>query len=502
MGSTANDDKFGPGNQNCNNKLHTGTTMNSFSNLNRVVRHSGSVKQTNGKDACVTNQENVTPNIAPQRVYEPPSSSRREIARASIISTPDPSKNGSVFGINSMTEPFLDRSSTWPHSADRGSERGRDSFARQSSHSILMSSSHGGAKASGTADRQTGLSDLVVPLTAKALSPFTSGQDKFSDKIHAYGQRLRFALNDPFRWLVHLPWLHLFALLTFFYVLSWAFWTVILVGSIQVTLGEYGFQECLYKQSPSATDNVLHDAYFYFVVQSMATIGYGNYAPTCMITNVAVCFMKLHGTFLDVVLFGIIFSKFSRARPATLLVSDMLCLSTTDDIAKETTSPVETGSKLTCSKETNQNEVNATFRLVNFLPSRQQLHPSLDCYLCIGKSGYNHDIDTMFTSDTPVVKKVASTSSIPLKFLEWPVLVTAKLPASVLDELARDESLEVELIMVFSASEPVTGNSFDVRKSWSLKHDTVFHREFAPLSRSATGEFDLTHFHDTIPVMT
>ena len=95
MGSTVNDDKFG--NQNCNNRLplHTGTTMNSFSNLNRVVRHSGS--QTNGKDACVTNQENVTPNIAPQRVYEPPSSSRREIARASIISTPDPSKNESFF---------------------------------------------------------------------------------------------------------------------------------------------------------------------------------------------------------------------------------------------------------------------------------------------------------------------------------------------------------------------------------------------------------------------
>ena len=61
----------------------------------------------------------------------------------------------------------------------------------------------------------------------------------------------------------------------------------------------------------------------------MSTIGFGNYAPTCALTNFSVCLMKLHGGILDVCLFGCLFVKFARSAGEGVIFSERCCVTKT-----------------------------------------------------------------------------------------------------------------------------------------------------------------------------
>ena len=107
----------------------------------------------------------------------------------------------------------------------------------------------------------------------------------------------RRALNDVYYSLLHLRWGWLIPLLFAIYLL------IVTVFAL------------LYRLDPSGVANARPDAfadYFFFSVHTLATIGYGTFAPESLWAHVLVTVEAFTGLLLMAMLTGLTFAKFSR----------------------------------------------------------------------------------------------------------------------------------------------------------------------------------------------
>jgi len=165
------------------------------------------------------------------------------------------------------------------------------------------------------------------------------------------------------------------------------------------------------------------------------------------------------------VVFGIAFAKFSQpvSRGKSILVSPTLC-------GHEPTQVV-------------------AFRLIN-VRKHAVLEPNIKVFIVTPQNGR-----------LPLFLEVPFTLSIPIEFLELPQTVSVPL-----SQVPPDRKLNAMLVVIFSAGDPASGNSFEVRKTFSLEHDVLWGKDFAPLiggsqsleTISARVSLDLNRFYKYI----
>ena len=90
---------------------------------------------------------------------------------------------------------------------------------------------------------------------------------------------------------------------------------------------------CAYMLQPGAVLNARHELsdLFFFSIQTMATIGYGNMSPATTYAHVLVTMEALVGVIGIALITGITFAKFARPR-ARVLFSDKACIAPRDGV--------------------------------------------------------------------------------------------------------------------------------------------------------------------------
>jgi len=237
---------------------------------------------------------------------------------------------------------------------------------------------------------------------------------------------------DLFTSAAHAPWWRLWSWIFAFYIISWGFWAFIL-WFVNIFDGD---AECL-KHAYEGETTQFFDYYFY-VVETMATIGYGVYHLECRYLSWSVSLMSLHSSALDVSVFGVVLAKLARPgrREGSIFLSDKLC------------GHMPTGI--------------VAFRLINVRQHAVQ-QPNLKVFLVTARAGHMPDFC-----------ELPFKLSIPMEFLEFPQTVSVSLGS--LDN--RDNKY---LVAIFTAMDDISGGTFEVRKRWSLAADLKLGEDFASM---------------------
>ncbi len=115
-------------------------------------------------------------------------------------------------------------------------------------------------------------------------------------RLHRIGMR-RYPINDLYHWLLRIPWLPLFLVIfVFFFVMNVAF-----------ALGYLALGPVISAARPGS----FWDAFF-FSVQTIATLGYGNMSPLGFWANLLSAIEVFVGLLSLALVTGLIFAKFSR----------------------------------------------------------------------------------------------------------------------------------------------------------------------------------------------
>lgn len=137
-----------------------------------------------------------------------------------------------------------------------------------------------------------------------------------SVNIRQVGRRRRRLLNDVYHRLLMCSWPRFLGLLMTFYLISNALFAV------------------LYWLDPSGIENARPGSYadaFYFSIQTLATIGYGRFAPIDTYTHLLVTVESAAGLLWSALTTGLVFAKFARPT-ARVIFSRVAVISNRDGV--------------------------------------------------------------------------------------------------------------------------------------------------------------------------
>jgi Inward rectifier potassium channel transmembrane domain len=137
-------------------------------------------------------------------------------------------------------------------------------------------------------------------------------------------RRLRLDWNDPFHSIINWPWWRVILFVSAIYLGVW-----FLFGLAYYVCINDG---CLEGDNKILLDGAQHTVWtaFFFSVETMTTIGFGDMYPTTSYANVIFTLESLVGVFVDAATIGLVYAKFARAtaRAASIVFSSNCIIGT------------------------------------------------------------------------------------------------------------------------------------------------------------------------------
>jgi inward rectifier potassium channel len=258
-------------------------------------------------------------------------------------------------------------------------------------------------------------------------------------------------LRDPYHRLLTMPWSQFFALIAFAYVAFNAIFAALYrIQGGSITGAQRGFVDA-----------------FFFSVQTMATIGYGEMRPATLYANFLVSIEVLLGLVGFALATGVIFARFSRPT-ARILFSEVAVMTR------------------------HEGETTLMFRAAN---ERRNRILEARVTLTLARNETTEEGESIRRLHELSVERDRS----PLFRLSWTVMhvVGAQSPlhgASAADLAAQD----AELIATITGIDETLSHTVYARHAYSAGN-ILFGRRFADILTHADGEqvVDFTRFHDT-----
>lgn len=231
------------------------------------------------------------------------------------------------------------------------------------------------------------------------------------------------------------------------------------------------FFACLYWLQPGCVRGS-HDTFldaFFFSVQTLATIGYGDLAPASIYANCIVSVEACTGTLGFALLAGLAFAKFSIPRARVLFSRSMVIHE-------------QEGSRV------------LEFRLAN-ARSNQIVDAKVKATLARNEVGKNGEFHRRLY---PLPLKVSETPLFALSFLATHVIDTQS-PLHAIASAADLDSCNCEIIVTLTGIDDALGQTVYARSAYALR-DIRFHHQFVPtlqVQPDGSLELDLQRFHDT-----
>eukprot|EP01126_Amoeba_proteus_P043135 TRINITY_DN4716_c0_g2_i7.p1 TRINITY_DN4716_c0_g2~~TRINITY_DN4716_c0_g2_i7.p1 ORF type:complete len:352 (+),score=41.72 TRINITY_DN4716_c0_g2_i7:65-1120(+) len=229
---------------------------------------------------------------------------------------------------------------------------------------------------------------------------------------------------------------------------------------------------------------------FFFSVQTMSTIGYGNYTAQSLYTNIVVFFQAWLSLITDGVVFSLIVQKLSRPSRLRHTVA-FSKVAVVNDLAytyrpqpgklhAEEGGHYERGSPM------------LSFRILN-LRKRQLCNPLVQLFLLRKEHGEYilHELDYECNRQTGRARAV----SLSHPYLPLPWIVSHPLDKfSPLTGLSKEEMLqqECEIIVVFDVVDELTSNNFQRRWSY-LPTEIRWGHKFLPMVGRDNGELEIDY---------
>jgi inward rectifier potassium channel len=242
-----------------------------------------------------------------------------------------------------------------------------------------------------------------------------------------------YIFKDIFHTLIDLPWIRLAPFIVVTYLLSYLVFAL------------------MFWMLPAGSVANVHtfDQIYWFTVQTMSSIGYGFHYPVSTLSNVIMTFSVIYAISLDAMLFGLLYSKFSRptTRSTGVLFSDTVCFA------------VRSNGKPFLS-----------FRMINL---RQHALISVKCrvFVLFGELMARRTESEQQSSMT-VLPASHLTFDVPPDLMSLPCTVFHEI--DVRSPLAgwtkeRIEATPIfQIICLLEACDATTGDWFQVRKEWNM----------------------------------
>lgn len=260
--------------------------------------------------------------------------------------------------------------------------------------------------------------------------------------------------KDLYHFVLEVPWTAFFGIVLVLYV------TVNLVFA------------AAYRLEPGCISGV-HDfeAAFYFSVQTMATIGYGTFAPLTRFGHVLVTFEAIVGIFATAMVTGLTFAKFARPT-ARVIFSDKVVVAERDGVP------------------------HVMFRLAN---SRHNTVVEAQLRVTLLVNERTAEGEFMRRQiDVPLVRPQTGLFS-----LSWTAMhrIDEKSPFFGPRALEDLKEREAEILLGMSGLDDTIGQTIHARYRYTIA-DVVVAKKFADVITTdpdGTRVLDYTHFHEVVP---
>jgi len=265
-------------------------------------------------------------------------------------------------------------------------------------------------------------------------------------------------LTDPFHTLVDTPWIRLLFFLSLACVLCWAFFAVLFEFCGDCIAGAHLGYPFLNS--------------FFFSMQTMTTIGFGEMHPTTVYSNTIVAIESLVGILFSSTLFGIIFVKFSRpqTRCESIIFSNIALISKRDG--------------KTC----------LIFRILN-VRKHMLVHPKLSLF-------FVSNATTMEGEDYIKFHKLEiSNSNVPFLGLPWTVIHCIDEKSPLYNQTIESlHEVDAEIMVILEGMDASSAGAFQSRYYYTSDDFRINARFVDIVTKCADKQFHVDHarFHDYV----
>jgi len=229
-----------------------------------------------------------------------------------------------------------------------------------------------------------------------------------------------------------------------------------------------------YRLEPHCISGV-HDfeAAFYFSVQTMATIGYGTFAPATRFGHVLVTFEAIVGVFATAMVTGLTFAKFARPR-ARVIFAERIVVGPRDGVP------------------------HMMFRLAN-ARHNTVVEAQLRVTLLVNERTREGEVMRR-QIDVPLVRPQTS-----LFFLSWTAMhqISERSPFFGPTALADLRARNAEILLSMSGLDDTISQTIHARYRYTLDDVVLDHKFKDVISTDETGArlLDYTAFHEVVPIV-